>query len=114
MAEQKTVKAPATSEATTVVPEATHPRGLQAGATVSGPLSTNAPRGVGEAAADEKAGEEGARALQDHVQNVVDRETEQGFRGRRVDPTPRENYTLAGVGKGLPTPETVVVTPKGA
>jgi hypothetical protein len=28
---------------------------------------------------------------------VIDRETEQGFRGVEVDPTPNENYTLAGV-----------------
>lgn len=39
-------------------------------------------------------------------QQVIDRETEQGFRGVEVDPTPNENYTLAGVTKGAPTPET--------
>ncbi len=33
-------------------------------------------------------------------------ETEQGFRGVEVDPTPNENYTLAGQNKGKPTPET--------
>lgn len=40
------------------------------------------------------------------VQANVDKETEQGFRGVRVDPTPLENYTLSGVTSGKPTPET--------
>lgn len=39
-------------------------------------------------------------------QAVIDRETAQGFRGVEVDPTPNENYTLAGVTSGKPTPET--------
>jgi hypothetical protein len=39
-------------------------------------------------------------------QEVIDRETEQGFRGVEVDPTPNENYTLKGVTSGAPTPET--------
>lgn len=40
------------------------------------------------------------------VQADMDKETEQGFRGIEVDPTPNENYTVAGVTAGLPTPET--------
>lgn len=40
------------------------------------------------------------------VQETVDQETEQGFRGIEVDPTPNENYTVAGVTSGAPTPET--------
>lgn len=40
------------------------------------------------------------------VQAKVDAENERGFRGTRVDPTPLENYTLAGVTSGKPTPET--------
>jgi hypothetical protein len=40
------------------------------------------------------------------VQQNVDEENEQGFRGARVDPTPLENYTLQGVTSGKPTPET--------
>ena len=40
------------------------------------------------------------------VQAKVDAENEQGFRGVRVDPTPLENYTIAGVTSGAPTPET--------
>lgn len=39
-------------------------------------------------------------------QEVIDKETEQGFRGVEVDPTPNDNYTLAGVTSGAPTPET--------
>lgn len=39
------------------------------------------------------------------VQKAVDKETEQGFRGLEVDPTPNENYTLAGQNAGKPTPE---------
>jgi hypothetical protein len=38
------------------------------------------------------------------VQAKVDEENEQGFRGTAVDPTPRDNYTLRGVGAGKPTP----------
>lgn len=40
------------------------------------------------------------------VQRRVDQENEQGFRGIEVDPTPNENYTVAGVTAGKPTPET--------
>ncbi len=40
------------------------------------------------------------------VQKKVDAEQEQGFRGVEVDSTPNENYTVAGVTKGAPTPET--------
>jgi hypothetical protein len=40
------------------------------------------------------------------VQKTVDAETEQGFVGTGVDPTPRENYTVSGVTSGAPTPET--------
>lgn len=51
---------------------------------------------------DEKATDGAAK----QVQKAVDVETEQGFRGVEVDPTPNENYTLAGVTSGKPTPET--------
>lgn len=40
------------------------------------------------------------------VQEKVDAENEQGFRGAEVDPTPNEHYTVQGVAAGLPTPET--------
>lgn len=51
---------------------------------------------------DEKATEKAA----EQVQKAVDVETDQGFRGVEVDPTPNENYTLSGVTSGKPTPET--------
>lgn len=40
------------------------------------------------------------------VQSRMDHYTEQGFRGVKVDPTPNDNYTVAGVTSGAPTPET--------
>lgn len=42
----------------------------------------------------------------DSVQEKVDKETAQGFRGVEVDSTPNENYSVAGVTSGAPTPET--------
>jgi len=36
----------------------------------------------------------------------VDVVEEQGFLGKQVDETPNENYTVAGVLAGKPTPET--------
>lgn len=45
-------------------------------------------------------------AGQDEVQETVDAEEAQGFRGTKVDPTPNENYSVAGVLAGKPTPET--------
>lgn len=44
-------------------------------------------------------------AIADQAQKAIDREVEQGFRGVEVDPTPNENYTVAGVTSGAPTPE---------
>jgi hypothetical protein len=46
------------------------------------------------------------QATAKQVQERVDEETERGFRGVEVDPTPNDNYTVAGVTKGAPTPET--------
>lgn len=42
------------------------------------------------------------------VQQTFDKWNEQGARGVPVDPTPNENYTVAGVTAGAPTPETDV------
>lgn len=42
----------------------------------------------------------------EQVQDKVDKETQQGFSGVEIDPTPNENYSVAGVTKGAPTPET--------
>jgi hypothetical protein len=40
------------------------------------------------------------------MQDAMDEETEQGFRGQKVDPTPNSAYTVAGVTSGEATPET--------
>ncbi|MGW4971805.1 hypothetical protein ACWEP3_17760 [Streptomyces albidoflavus] len=40
------------------------------------------------------------------IQKEVDAADAQGYLGVATDPTPNENYTLAGVTAGLPTPET--------
>jgi hypothetical protein len=36
----------------------------------------------------------------------MDEETEKGYRGTKVDPTPDSHYTVDGVLAGKPTPET--------
>jgi hypothetical protein len=46
------------------------------------------------------------------VESRVEKELAQGFRGTEVDPTPNENYTVAGVTSGAPTPETDVDSAK--
>lgn len=48
------------------------------------------------------------------AQEIVDEENAQGFRGVEVDPTPNENYTVAGVIEGAPTPETDTDAAKAA
>lgn len=40
------------------------------------------------------------------VQKAADEATEKGFIGTVPDPTPNDNYTVAGVTAGKPTPET--------
>lgn len=40
------------------------------------------------------------------VQDTFDKWNAQGYRGVKVDPTPNEAYTVAGVTSGQPTPET--------
>lgn len=47
-------------------------------------------------------------AGREQVQQRFDDIQEQGFRGVKVDPTPNENYTVAGVTSDAPTPETDV------
>ncbi|WP_432091019.1 hypothetical protein [Streptomyces sp. NRRL F-5630] len=39
------------------------------------------------------------------IQAATDAAEAQGYLGVAVDPTPNENYTLAGVTSGKPTPE---------
>lgn len=41
----------------------------------------------------------------DQVQEMVDEANDRGYFGEMLDDTPREHYTLEGVGQGLPTPE---------
>ena len=90
------------------------PRLLQPGEAVGAPVTTNPPRGVDELPANQIADEPAAAALQEHVQKTLDKEQERGYRGIRGEkPFPNKNYTLQGVGQGLPTPETTVVTPRG-
>lgn len=86
----------------------------QAGEAVTAPLTNRPPRGLDELPSDFVPDEEAAAGLINEVRRVVDKETEQGYRGFNTDPTPNYNYTLKGVGEGLPTPETVVITPKAA
>jgi hypothetical protein len=45
-------------------------------------------------------------SVSDKVADNIAKETDQGFRGVEVDPTPNENYTVTGVTSGAPTPET--------
>ena len=40
------------------------------------------------------------------VEDQIEKENEQGYRGIQVDETPNENYTVKGVTSGKPTPET--------
>lgn len=41
----------------------------------------------------------------DEVQAAFDEAAKKGYFGETPDKTPRENYTVEGVGAGLPTPE---------
>lgn len=45
-------------------------------------------------------------AGQAEVKKTIDKENADGFRGTKADPTPNEAYTLPGVARGDPTPET--------
>jgi carbamate kinase len=40
------------------------------------------------------------------LQAIIDKESEQGYRGVVADPTPNSAYSLGGVAAGEPTPET--------
>lgn len=110
MAEAKKVAAPATAASNPAV--TVNPGQLQVGESAGATITTRVPRGVDELPADHISEEPGAKALQEHVAAIMKKESDQGFRG---DPgknrTPNTAYTLAGVGRGDPTPETVVVTP---
>lgn len=43
---------------------------------------------------------------QDQIQSAFDEANEKGYFGVTPDPTPNENYTIKGVIKNAPTPET--------
>lgn len=73
--------------------------------------SNNPPRGLNEPPADAIADEPAAGDLQRHIADRFAAEADAGHRGKKDDPTPRENYTLAGVTSDAQVPETVVVTP---
>ena len=47
-----------------------------------------------------------ADAGEQQVQDVLAKEHEQGYRGRKEDPTPNSAYSVAGVAKEQATPET--------
>lgn len=47
------------------------------------------------------------------VQAATDIDLHRGYLGHKVDPTPNEHYTVAGVLAGLPTPETTQETRNG-
>lgn len=54
---------------------------------------------------DVKVAEQSAHS----VQRQVDADEARGYHGETVDETPRENYTVAGVVAGKPTPEFTVL-----
>jgi hypothetical protein len=67
----------------------------------SKPHPENSPEGQ-KAKADAAAADKSTA----EAQAKVDEDQARGFRGVEVDPTPNENYTIAGVTSGAPTPET--------
>lgn len=109
---QSTPKQPETPQAKTEQAPAQAGR-QQAGEKVEGAVSTRVPRGVGEPASDAVAEHEGVALTQESVRKQVNADNEKGYRGTQVTTVPNENYTVAGVTAGLPTPETTVYTPRG-
>jgi hypothetical protein len=61
--------------------------------------TTNDPKSGSKASRTADAGEA-------ELQQIVDQEEEQGYRGTVADPTPNHAYTVGGVTSGEPTPET--------
>lgn len=64
------------------------------------------PENTADGHAAKSRAEQADAAVSGQVADAIAQEQEQGFRGVEVDPTPNENYTLAGVTSGQPTPET--------
>lgn len=59
---------------------------------------------AGDGTTTTTAGE--ADAANAQAQDAMDAITDKGYRGTVPDETPNENYTVAGVTSGAPTPET--------
>lgn len=59
-----------------------------------------------EAPVEVKGLEKGKDLGGEEVQQRMDVETAQGYSGINGDPTPDDNYSVAGVTSGAPTPET--------
>lgn len=74
----------------------------------------NHPETSDEGRQAKRSAEKADASTADQVAENLSTETEQGFRGVEVDPTPNENYTLAGQNAGAPTPETDEATRKTA
>lgn len=49
---------------------------------------------------------EAKKSGEEIVVDKVEKDIEQGYHGTVPDPTPNENYSVAGVTAGKPTPET--------
>lgn len=73
---------------------------------MAGPRSKPHPESSDEGRQAKANAEAGVADVAAQVKAKVDTETEQGFRGVEIDSTPNENYTVAGVTSGAPTPET--------
>ncbi len=71
------------------------------------PRNTNQEPNEERASTDQPAEQPAEQdAANQRVQEIIDQETQQGFRGVEVDPTPNEAYTIRGVTSRQPTPET--------
>jgi hypothetical protein len=83
---------------------------LAAMTTPTAPATPTAPTGSATSPATTPATSAATPSTGDHgeaeAQATVDKEEEQGYRGTKVDPTPDENYSVAGVLADKPTPET--------
>jgi hypothetical protein len=64
------------------------------------------PENTADGHAAKSKAEQADSGVAGQVADAIATEQQQGFRGVEVDPTPNENYTLAGVTSGQPTPET--------
>lgn len=54
----------------------------------------------------QKAANESKDDGQAQIQQAFDEANDKGYFGEVPDPTPREHYTVSGVTRGAPTPET--------